>query len=81
MLGDALPASLPTDVSREAIATLGGAVAAAGRLPADASAAVVDAARSAFIRGLQVCSVISAAGTLALAVLAAKTFRQRASIP
>jgi hypothetical protein len=36
----------------------------------------VSAARDAFMRGLQVCSVISAIGTLALAALAATTFRQ-----
>src|SRR5688500_6444464 len=80
LLGGALPPGLPPDVLRETTATLGGAVAVASRLPADVSAAVVDAARDAFIRGLQVCSVISAIGTLALAVLAAKTFRQRPAV-
>jgi DHA2 family multidrug resistance protein-like MFS transporter len=80
MLAGALPAGLPPDVLTETTATLGGAVAAASRLPADVSAVVVDAARDAFIRGLQVCSVISAVGTLALAVLAAKTFRQRPAV-
>ena len=77
MLAAALPAGLPADVVAETTATLGGAVASASRLPPDLRAVVVDGARDAFTRGLQVCSVISAAGTLALAVLAAKTFRQR----
>src|SRR6185503_1012185 len=80
MLAAALPAGLPADVVAETTATLGGAVASASRLPADLRAVVVDGARDAFTRGLQVCSVISAAGTLALAVLAAKTFRQRTAV-
>jgi MFS transporter, DHA2 family, multidrug resistance protein len=77
MLGDILPAELPPQIRSQTMATLGGAVAMATQLPPDLSTSVVDAARSAFIRGLQVCSILSAAGTLALAVLAAKTFRQR----
>ena len=80
MLADALPAGLPPDVMAETAATLGGAVAAASRLPAEVSGVVVDRAREAFIRGLQVCSVISALGTLALAVLAARTFRQQTAV-
>ena len=80
VLAGALPAGLPPDVMTETTATLGGAVAAASRLPAGVSTVVVDAAREAFIRGLQVCSVLSAVGTLALAVLAAKTFRQRPAV-
>ena len=80
VLAGTLPAGLPPDVMAETTATLGGAVAAASRLPGDVSAAVVDTARHAFILGLRVCSVISAVGTLALAVLAAKTFRQRPAV-
>ena len=76
MLADALPAGLPADVLSATKATLAGAVDAARQLPADTNSAVVDAARNAFMRGLQVCSIISAVGTLALAVLAARTFRQ-----
>jgi len=77
MLGDSLPPGLPADVVSATTATLGGAVAAASHLPAESSAAVVDAARQAFLRGLQICSTVSAVGTLALAVLAARTFQSR----
>jgi DHA2 family multidrug resistance protein-like MFS transporter len=79
LLGDALPAGLPAGLVQESNATLAGALEAAGRLPAESGAVVVDAARRAFLRGLQVCSIISGVGTLALAVLAARTFRQRSS--
>jgi len=77
MLADSLPAGLAPDVLSATTATLGGAVAAASHLPAESSAAVVNAARQAFLRGLQICSMVSAVGTLALAVLAARTFRQQ----
>ena len=77
MLGDALPGDLPPALLWESTATLAGALEAAGQLPAESGAAVVTAARGAFLRGLQVCSIISGVGTLALAVLAARTFRER----
>ena len=77
LLGEALPAGLPAGLVQESSATLAGALEAADRLPAESGAVVVDTARRAFLRGLQVCSIISGAGSLALAVLAARTFRQR----
>jgi DHA2 family multidrug resistance protein-like MFS transporter len=74
-LADALPAGLPPDVLREATATLGGAVAVAAQLPPDVGDAVVDVARTAFLRGLRICMIISGVGSVALAILAAMTFR------
>ena len=47
------------------------------RVIRESGAAVVNAARQAFLRGLQICSLVSAAGTVGLAILAARTFRQR----
>ena len=79
MLSDSLPAGLPSDVVSATTATLGGAVAAASHLSAESATAVVDVARQAFLRGLQICSMVSAVGTLGLALLAARTFRQRES--
>jgi len=75
-LATALPPGLTPDVARTVTATLGGAVAVAGELPADVSAAVLHAAREAFLRGLRLCAAISGIGSFALAVLAAVAFRQ-----
>src|SRR6266540_3413111 len=76
MLGAALPAALPPVVTHAAMATLGGAVVAIQQLPAEAGAALLDAARDAFLRGLVLCQVISGIGSLALAVFARATFRR-----
>ena len=76
MLAKALPPSLSTDAAATAMSTLGGAVAMSRNLPADVGAALVDAARSAFLRGLVVCAAISGVGSLALALFAARTFRR-----
>src|SRR2546430_378525 len=76
VLGTVLPATLPTDVTPAAMATLGGAVVAAQQLPGDMGVAVLGAARGAFLRGLVICQVISGIGTLGLAVFAGVTFRR-----
>jgi DHA2 family multidrug resistance protein-like MFS transporter len=76
LLGPALPAALPADVTHAAMATLGGAVAAAQQLPSEVGTVLVGAARAAFLRGLVVSQVISGAGALALAVFAWVTFRR-----
>ena len=81
VLGGALPAGLPTSVTQAAMSTLGGAVVAAQQLPGDTAAALVDAARDAFVRGLVLCQVISGIGTLALAVFAWATFRRAGVSP
>jgi len=76
VLGAALPAGLPPDVTHAAMATLGGAVVAARQLPGDAGAALLGGARDAFVRGLVLCQVISGIGTLMLATFAWATFRR-----
>ena len=76
LLGSALPAGLPADVTQSAMATLGGAVVAAQHLPGELGTALVAAAREAFLRGLVVSAVISGVGTLALAAFAWVTFRR-----
>jgi len=81
VLGGAMPAGLPTNVTQAAIATLGGAVVAAQQLPADTGAALLHTARDAFVRGLVLCQFISGIGTLALAVFAWATFRSAAKGP
>src|SRR5437667_2381808 len=81
VLGGALPAGLPTSVTQAAMSTLGGAVVAARQLPGDTGAALVGAARDAFVLGLVLCQVISGIGTLALAVFAWATFRRAGVSP
>src|SRR5438874_4274238 len=76
VLGTALPAGLPADVTHAALATLGGAVVAAQQLPGETGTALLGAARDAFVRGLVLCQMISGAGSLALAVFAWVTFRR-----
>jgi MFS transporter, DHA2 family, multidrug resistance protein len=74
-MADAIPAGLPPDAAEAARATLGGAVAAAGQLPGQLGPALVDAAREAFIRGLQATAAISVVGSLALAVFTVVALR------
>jgi DHA2 family multidrug resistance protein-like MFS transporter len=75
MVGDAIPPSISPEVAEAAKATLGGAVATAAQLPAELGAALTDAARAAFMRGLRVCAVISAVGSVALAAFAGVALR------
>jgi hypothetical protein len=63
------------------MATLGGAVAAADQLTGATAAALVGAARAAFLDGLELCAVISGVGSLALAVFAAVAFRRGGGAP
>jgi DHA2 family multidrug resistance protein-like MFS transporter len=61
------------------MATLGGAVVATHQLPGDTGAALLGAARDAFVRGLVLCQVISGIGSLVLAIFASATFRRVAT--
>ena len=76
MVADAIPPGLSPEIVEATKATLGGAMATAAQLPAALGAALTDAARVAFMRGLQVCAVMSAVGSLALAVFAALSLRK-----
>jgi DHA2 family multidrug resistance protein-like MFS transporter len=71
---DAIP-GLPPEALEAARGTLGGAVAAAGQLPAQVGTPLLDAARQAFTQGLRIAAAISAVGSLALAVFAALALR------
>jgi DHA2 family multidrug resistance protein-like MFS transporter len=72
---DTIPAGVPSEAAAAAQDTLGGAVAAAGRLPGQLGAALLDAAREAFTQALQVTATISATLTLGIAILAAVVLR------
>ena len=70
-LADTLPAGIPLDAAESAHDTLGGAVAAAGSLPELMGAELLTAAREAFTASLGVVAGVSAAISLAAAVVAA----------
>lgn len=68
MAGD-LPPGVPFESATAARDTLGAALEVAGSLPGDLSAAVIDAARTAFTQGLHLSAAISAIGTVLIAGL------------
>ena len=68
---------IPPEAAVVAQDTLGGAVEVAGDLPAELGAPLIEAANAAFVQGVHVTAVISALGTLALALFAVFTIRRR----
>jgi DHA2 family multidrug resistance protein-like MFS transporter len=75
-LADAMPAGVPAEAAEAAMATLAGAVAAAGQLPGEVGPLLTGAARAAFIQGLQLCAAISVVGSIALAIFVAVMLRR-----
>ncbi len=75
-MADAIPAGTPAAVAEAARATLAGAVDSARTLSPQAAARVTEAARTAFVRGIQLCAAISTVGSLALAALALIALRR-----
>jgi DHA2 family multidrug resistance protein-like MFS transporter len=75
-LADRLPAGLPPGAAAAARDTLGSAVAVAGELPGALGTAVLDVARDAFVRGMQVSSSIAAVVAVGLAILTLAAFRR-----
>lgn len=76
----AMATGVPDGVSLQAAEaardTLGGAVEVAGELPGQLGAALIDAARVAFVQGLHLAAAISAVGTIGLAVVVALLLRR-----
>lgn len=75
-LADTIPEGMPPEASETASDTLGGAVAAAERLPGRSGAELLDAAREAFVQGLQLNAAIGVAVMVALATLTAVLLRR-----
>jgi MFS transporter, DHA2 family, multidrug resistance protein len=71
----ALPIGVSPAAAEAARDTLGGVLALAGDLPAEASATLLTAAREAFAQGLQLTAVIGAVVMAGLALLAVFTLR------
>ena len=76
-LADALPAGVPAEAGAAARDTLGAAVEVAAQLPGGAGPALLDAAQSAFVAGMQLTAVIAAVIAFGLSVLAAVALRPR----
>jgi len=74
-LAAAAPAGTPPAALSAARSTLGGALAAAGKLPAREGAGLLDAARTAFAHGLDQAAVGAAATMILAAVLTAVFLR------
>ena len=74
-LADTLPAGIPSQAAAIARDTLGGAVGVAARLPGEAGQALLDAARGAFVHGMQLTVSLSAVVAVGVAVLATVLLR------
>jgi DHA2 family multidrug resistance protein-like MFS transporter len=74
-LRSSLPEGVPAGAAAEAMATLGGAVAAASALPGPAGDALLAAARAAFVDALQFIAVACAAVVFLAAAVAARILR------
>jgi MFS transporter, DHA2 family, multidrug resistance protein len=75
-IADAIPEGVPSEAAEAARATLGAAVAVAGRLPDDVGAALLAAARGAFTQSLELTASLCAVAALGIAVLVAVLLRQ-----
>jgi DHA2 family multidrug resistance protein-like MFS transporter len=68
-VADAVPAGVPPAETETAKDTLGGAVETAETLPGEVGAGLLDAAREAFVQGMQVAALTSAVIAAATAVV------------
>jgi MFS transporter, DHA2 family, multidrug resistance protein len=76
-----LPAGLAASAAEAASGTIGGAAAVAAQLPGAQSATLLDAARQAFVLGLQTSATISACVMLAAAGVALAALRRLRAAP
>jgi len=70
-----VPAGVPLEAALATRDTLGGAIAVARQLPGQLGPALIDAARDAFIQGLQLTAAISAVGAIGIAIFVAILLR------
>lgn len=71
----AMPPGIGAETAESALETLGGAVVAAGQLPAQLGTDLLQVAQEAFVNGLQLTSLIGTAVMVGLAVLIAVMLR------
>ena len=74
-VGAGLPAAVPAEAAATARDTLGGAVAVAQELTGEVGTAVTEIAQGAFVQGMQVVSMLSAALAVGVAILAVVMLR------
>jgi MFS transporter, DHA2 family, multidrug resistance protein len=74
-VADALPSSISPEVAHAIRETLGGAVVAAEQLPQGLAVDVLDAARQAFVHGMQLSATIGVLGFIVLIVLTTTLLR------
>ena len=74
-LAESIPAATPADAAAAAMATLGGALAAAQSLPASVGDALLAASRAAFVDALRVTAAVGAIVLLAVSVVSAQILR------
>ncbi|HSV54721.1 MAG TPA: MFS transporter [Burkholderiaceae bacterium] len=75
-MANTLPAGLPAAATEAARGTIGSAAAVAAQLPGALGAPLLDAARNAFVHGLQASAAISAAVVIAAAIVAVAKLRR-----
>lgn len=68
-LARTMPAGVPPEAQEAARDTLGGALSVAGQLPSEIGSMLLEAARAAFLQGLQLTVIISVAVSLVAAAL------------
>jgi DHA2 family multidrug resistance protein-like MFS transporter len=76
MMATALPSGISAEAAQAAQGTLGGAIAVAAELSNEIGAALLAAARGAFVHSLELAAAISAAIVIATAVLAVALLRR-----
>ena len=81
LLADTVPAGLPPQAFEVARSTLGAAMATAEQLPGPLGVALLDAARGAFVQGLQLTAWLGAALMAGTVVLVAAMRRQARPLP
>jgi DHA2 family multidrug resistance protein-like MFS transporter len=74
-LAASLPAGIPDQAAAVARDTLGGAMGVAAQLPGEAGAALLEVAREAFVRGMQLTVTLSAAVAVGVTVMATVLLR------
>jgi MFS transporter, DHA2 family, multidrug resistance protein len=75
-LAASAPVGLPADRLVEALGTLGGAIAAAAKLPGGAGDALLLSARTAFVDAMQIAAIVAALILLATSVALAHILRE-----
>src|SRR6266480_7861018 len=75
-MADSIPDGIPAEAAAAARDTLGGALAAAGQLSHELGAALLETAREAFTRGLQLTAITSAVVAVGMAILVVVLLRQ-----